>query len=442
MSASTISDGFGGAQAPDDLTQTMRKVEPEAIETELDTSWRATNASALASGGHAGARNTVMTLVIYANNRSEARRALATLSDPGAQASRAIVIIPSGATGDAPIEAYIATRPQSQDGSATSYSEQIVLMAHDSAVQHLPGTLLPLIVAGLPSFFWWMGEPPWRTELLESLMDSSDRLIVDTAAMPQPERSLMALDDLMRRKKTSCAISDLNSARQAPWRELVASFFDTPDMAPYLGAIDQVSIEYAAGAEYASEAPTNTAQAYLFAGWLASRLGWRALGGAAVGGAGGEHEQTLVNGVNQKITLQINARYGVTLKDRFDVSQVNIPIPTLDHSGATPNLTDHGHADSAASVAAGALMLVRLRSTVNGQVGSFTLAREADLEHASTLCKLPMGSQPSKTVHLPTIGETALLTEQLHQLEHDPLYEDALDAAAQLLDPRARRVTS
>ncbi|HUY75269.1 MAG TPA: glucose-6-phosphate dehydrogenase assembly protein OpcA [Ktedonobacterales bacterium] len=438
MSASTISDGFGGAQAPNDLTQTMRKVEPEAIETELDTSWREANASALASGGHAGARNTVMTLVIYANNRSEARRALAVLNDPGAQASRAIVILPSGATGDAPIEAYIATRSQTQEGGMTSYSEQIVLMAHDGAVQHLPGTLLPLIVAGLPSFFWWMGEPPWRTELLESLMDSSDRLIVDTAAMPQPERSLMALDDLMRRKKSSCAISDLNSARQAPWRELVASFFDTPEMLAYLGAIDQVSIEYAAGAEYTSEAPTNTAQAYLFAGWLASRLGWRALGGAgAARGGNGEHEQTLVNGVNQKITLQINARYGVTLKDRFDVSQVNIPIPTQDAPGAGADLTQSG----AASVAAGALMLVRLRSTVNGQVGSFTVAREADLEHASTLAKLPLGSQPSKTVHLPTIGETALLTEQLHQLEHDDLYEDALAAAAQLLDPRTRRVT-
>ncbi|HEY7976438.1 MAG TPA: glucose-6-phosphate dehydrogenase assembly protein OpcA, partial [Ktedonobacterales bacterium] len=310
MSTSTIGEGFGGAQAPNDLTQTMRKVEPEAIETELDTSWREANASALASGGHAGARNTVMTLVIYANNRSEARRALAVLNDPGAQASRAIVIVPTGATGDAPIEAYIATRSQSQEGGVTSYSEQIVLIAHDGAVQHLPGTLLPLIVTGLPSFFWWMGEPPWRTELLESLMDSSDRLIVDTAAMPQPERSLMALDDLMRRKKSSCAISDLNSARQAPWRELVASFFDTPDMAPYLGAIDQVSIEYAAGAEYASEAPTNTAQSYLFAGWLASRLGWRASGGAGRG-ANDEREQALVNGVNQKITLQINARYGV-----------------------------------------------------------------------------------------------------------------------------------
>jgi len=434
MSVNVVS----GGQPPNDLIQMMRKVEPENIEQELDTSWREANASALASGGHAGARNTVMTLVIYANNRSEARRALAVLNDPGAQASRAIVIVPTGATGDAPIEAYIATRPKAQEGGVTSYSEQIVLMAHDGAVQHLPGTLLPLIVAGLPSFFWWMGEPPWRTELLESLMDSSDRLIVDTAAMNQPERSLLALDDLMRRKKSSCAISDLNNARQAPWRELVAAFFDTPDMLTYLSSVDQVSIEYAAGAEYAAEAPTNTAQAYLFAGWLASRLGWRALGGGAARGSNDEHEQTLVNGVNQKITLQINARYGVTLKDRFDVSQVNIPIPTIAADGSVS--VDHTHG-AAASVAAGALMLVRLRSTVNGQVGSFTVAREADLEHASTLCKLPLGSQPSKTVHLPTIGETALLTEQLHQLEHDALYEDALAAAAQLLDPRTRRVT-
>ncbi len=426
-------------QSPLELTLSMRKVETDAIEKELDNSWREANASAIASGSHAGARNTVMTLVIYANTPGEARRALDTLSDPGAQAARAIVIVPTGATGAAPIEAYIATRLQTQDGVA-SYGEEIVLMAQDGAVQHLPGTLLPLIVAGLPSYFWWMGEPPWHTELLESLVDSSDRLIVDTAAMYQPERSLLALDDLTHRKKSSCAISDLNSARQAPWRELVAQFFDTPEMLAYLRAVDQVSIEYAAGAEFAAEAPTNTGQAYLFAGWLASRLGWRAAGGVAAHGANDEREYTLMNGVNQRIKLQINARFGVVLKDRFDISQTNIPIPTLASAVSGANPTDHMHSIfTAASVAPGALMLVRLRATVNGQVGSFTVAREADLEHASTLCQLAQGSPPSKTVHLPTIGEAALLTEQLHQLEHDSLYEDALAAAAQLLDPSVRR---
>ena len=421
-----------------DSALTMRKVETDAIEQELDNSWREANASAIAAGSHAGARNTVMTLVIYANTPSEARRALDTLSDPGAQAARAIVIVPTGATGAAPIEAYIATRLQTQDGVA-SYGEEIVLMAHDDAVQHLPGTLLPLIVAGLPSYFWWMGEPPWRTELLESLVDSSDRLIVDTAAMYQPERSLLALDDLTHRKQSSCAISDLNSARQAPWRELVAQFFDTPEMLAYLRAVDQVSIEYAAGAEFAAEAPTNTGQAYLFAGWLASRLGWRAAGGVAARGANDEREYTLLSGVNQRIKLQINARFGVVLKDRFDISQTNIPIPTLAPAGANP--AAHAHTGAASSVAPGALMLVRLRATVDGKIGSFTVAREADLEHASTLCQLPQaqGSPPSKTVHLPTIGEAALLTEQLHQLEHDTLYEEALAAAAQLLDPSVRR---
>ena len=38
---------------------------------------------------------------------------------------------------------------------------------------------------------------------------------------------------------------------------------------------------------------------------------------------------------------------------------------------------------------------------------------------------------PSQTVHLQSIGERELLAEQLSNLGHDPVYEEALAAAAQ-----------
>jgi hypothetical protein len=54
---------------------------------------------------------------------------------------------------------------------------------------------------------------------------------------------------------------------------------------------------------------------------------------------------------------------------------------------------------------------------------------------------VPENGLPSQTVHLPSLGESALLAEQLQQLTHDSIYEAALAAAAHLsgLTPRRAR---
>ncbi len=119
----------------------------------------------------------------------------------------------------------------------------------------------------------------------------------------------------MRRKKAS-AFSDLNWARQAPWRELTAQFFDDRQLMPYLEGIDRVTIEYAAGEE---DQPANAAQGHLFAGWLASRLGWRPLG--AMGrGMDSARQYTFVGPHGKHIALEINARFGVPLRRWLDVA--------------------------------------------------------------------------------------------------------------------------
>ena len=425
----TFTNGTNG-----DLTATMRKVEADAVEQELDNSWREANASALASGVHAGTRNSVLTLVVYTDGAEQAQRALSAIEEMTSQhPSRAIIVVPQKQNGGAAVETYISTQIQTRNG-ALSYGEEIVLKAHDGAVPHLPGAILPLIVSGLPSFLWWMGEPTWRTEFLEALVDGSDRLIVDSSEMKRPEVSLLALDDLMRRKKSSCAISDFNFSRQQPWREMVAAFFDSPDQRPYLSGIDRVTIEYAAGSE---DGATNPAQAYLFAGWLASRLNWRISGGGSQNGVDGERLHTLITPSNQKITLEMNARYGVAQQSWIDIiarqSQPKGAAAAHDHGADGQHA--HTKSQAAPSVGPGALMSINLHCVVNGQTGAFTVAREADMEHASTLSRLPQSVMPSQTVHLPTLGEAMLLADQLHQLEHDSLYEEALTAAASLINP-------
>ncbi len=85
-------------------------------------------------------------------------------------------------------------------------------------------------------------------------------------------------------------------------------------------------------------------------------------------------------------------------------------------------------------------MSVHISATLNGQRASFAAAREANLRNASTHCQVPSEAIPSQTVHLPTLGELASLSEELMRLTHDTLFEESLAAIIPALEPAVRRV--
>lgn len=70
-------------------------------------------------------------------------------------------------------------------------------------------------------------------------------------------------------------VSDLNWQRIAPWQELTAEAFDPPEKRASIKDIDQVSINYEKG---------NPSQAFLFLGWMASRLNWKPVSFVQEGG--------------------------------------------------------------------------------------------------------------------------------------------------------------
>lgn len=404
-----------------DLLAGMRKVEVDQIENALDVIWRETNVNTLTGGGVAVSRNAVMTLVIYTNDEAEAVRAMHEVDAMSAtHPSRCILVTAFQASEGGSLEAYVGSRLRTE-GGASSYGEQIVLEARDGTARHLPGAVLPLILSGLPSFLWWNGEPAWKTEQFEAMVDGSDRVIVDTSEMNHGEDGLVSLEDVEHRKISNCAFSDFNWTRQQPWRELVAGFFDSESLAPYLDGIDRLSVEYAAGAE--SSMP-NPASAYLFVGWLASRLNWRTQSSTHGTGRDEQRQHTLYSPSGQPIAVEVTARYGVPIKSWHTIVPEDASIDAS-ASGVRP-------ATGPACVGPGALMTVHLHARANGKTGTFAVARERDMRHASTLCHVPEHVLPSQTVHLPSLGESALLMEQLQQLTHNAVYESALAAAAHL----------
>jgi hypothetical protein len=91
-------------------------------------------------------------------------------------------------------------------------------------------------------------------------------------------------------------------------------------------------------------------------------------------------------------------------------------------------------------VGPGALMSVYIRAQANRTVASFSAARESDLRHASTHVQSPQGAMPSQTVHLPSLGESASLGDELMQFTHDALFEASLAAIMPALETGLRRV--
>ncbi len=403
----------------------MREVGLDGVEKELDNLWRDANAGIGSAGGHAIARNSVLTLVVFTHRRADANQLLNALHAlTGLHPSRSIFISADPrARGDL-LQASIATRVSDD---AASYGEDILIEAQVGAVRHLPGAVLPLIVSGLPAFLWWTGEPPWGSELFEALVDGCDRLIVDTSEMSHVEISLAALQDLQHRKGARCAISDTSWTAQGPWREILAQFFDSPEVRPYLDGVERITIEYAAGEE---DAPTNASQAYLYAGWLASRLGWRAQHSQFMG-LDASRQHTLRDVSGRLINLEINARFGLEQQIWWS-PQVG---------GETLNAGERAERDAAGNpwVRTGALMSIYLSSRLDTNHASFTVARERDLAHVTTACQVPNVAMPSQTVHLASISPVHPLAEQLQMLGRDPVYEDALTAAASLLVGHTRR---
>ncbi|WIG62081.1 MAG: hypothetical protein OJF49_004830 [Ktedonobacterales bacterium] len=391
----------------------LRPVELDAVERELDHLWRDANLQIASTAGHAIARNSVLTLVTVTTTEAEAQQLQGLIHSLSAQhPSRAIVVAADASKADEGITGYIGT----YTGQGNSYGEDIVLSAGGASVSHLPGVVLPLIVSGLPSFLWWTSEPPWGSELLEAMVDGCDRFIIDTSEMSNVAHSIRSLDDLMRRKSARCAISDISWTAQAPWRDIVAQFFDSVVVRPFIYNVERLTIEYAAGDEYM---PSNSSQAYLFAGWLASRLGWHIRLAQPTPGDG-SMQHTLHDASGRIVALEVNARYGIPQQGgliQFEKEE----------------------RDEGVFVRPGALMSIYIAARIDGQLGTFAVARERDLEHATTACQVPQASMPSQTIHLASVGETDPLAQQLGNLGHDSVYEEALAATALMMGASSSR---
>ncbi|MEB3313780.1 MAG: glucose-6-phosphate dehydrogenase assembly protein OpcA [Cyanobacteriota bacterium] len=140
--------------------------------------------------------------------------------------------------------------------------EYITLRGTKAALERVGDLVSSLIVEDLPRFVWWKATPSPEQPIFQNLARSSNCIIVDSSYFSDAEAELRIMQNLV---KSGLKIADLNWHRLAPWLELSAAAYDPPERRQAIEQIDQVGIDYEQG---------NAAQALMYLGWFASRLGW------------------------------------------------------------------------------------------------------------------------------------------------------------------------
>jgi glucose-6-phosphate dehydrogenase assembly protein OpcA len=216
-------------------------------------------------------RTSVLTLVVVAERPETAERALDAINELSSRhPSRALIIAPGDPDGPAWMDAAIYAQCRFSDRSlAETCTEQILLKTGGEMDAHLAELVQPLLIHDLPVVLWWPDDPPTGRHRFLSLLGTCDRLLVDSGAFSGDGLArLTGLVDICM--GGSPILHDIGWMRLTLWRELLAELFDHPLLAPELGSARTLRLDVLRpGAELRLAKPA------LYAGWLASVLGWR-----------------------------------------------------------------------------------------------------------------------------------------------------------------------
>jgi glucose-6-phosphate dehydrogenase assembly protein OpcA len=201
------------------------------------------------SGGAPVLRTSTMTHLAWAPPAwlGQARATLAGLRDR--HPARTILLVPEPRRPTA-ITARAGLYAVEIEGSRDAYAEVVELRLRGAAVAHPASIVLPLLIADLPVFCRWRGEPDWDSSQLEDLLGVVDRLVVNSSEWRRLPGTYERLAPLFDR----VGVSDIAFSRTLAWRARLAERW------PEIGGIRRLAVE------------GPKADALLLAGWLRSRL--------------------------------------------------------------------------------------------------------------------------------------------------------------------------
>jgi len=327
-------------------------------------------------------------LVAYASNETLLRRLVTSLTEVSKrQPSRTVIVLADRLRPESAIDAEVSI-DCSDLAAAGLCQENVKIIAHGRAADHVESVVAPLLLKQLPTYLWWPGQLPLGHRAFHALLSVANQLIIDSADFASPGDGYASVGRLAAATQ---GVNDLNWARLAPWRETIALFFDGPGVRDYVNGIQSMEIVFGRGeADFVSA----TASTLLLLGWMACRLGW-------------ETETSLEGLATKDVTLSVLA--GERL----------IPIQL--------KLADRGAA------AAGRLVHVSIEAELGSRPpASFSIDRSDDLEYVTITTAVEGEQDVCSALPLHRKTDEEHLADELSLAGHDTLYEQVVQFAARM----------
>lgn len=366
------------------------QIDVRAIERELASLWAVPQAVMAGGVEVLPTRTSVLNLVIYAPNEELAERATRLIESLATyHPSRVLIFsaISDPHAFDTDIDARVTSycRIDAPEHVAACV-EQVSITVLPDQLNVLPSIIAPLTLPDLPTFLWWMGQPPLNDARFDRVLLAADRLILDSFEFNRPLSSLVREADFCGQIGSVCVISDLNWARLTGWRETVAQFFDIPDCHWALEYISRLEIRY--GRDDAR--PDNPIQALLFIGWMSDRLGWQV-------------ESAEQQGANTWV---------------FTVAEPGGRSIVVEMAGRPSPSEFDGH-----------ILAVNLSAGDGSKSAALGASRVGDLAVIKMVARTDGQFRVERAIQVPPPGLHRLLIDELEQVVRDRIFERALQEA-------------
>lgn len=369
----------------------------QSVEQELGELWKQHTGEQDPEVDGAVMRARVLNLLVYVQSETALEEVNELLNEiTSAHPCRVIVMLAEVEGEDQDIEMFVSAHCLSQAGGGGKNlcGEQVTLKARGRYTVELPSAAAPLLVPDLPIFLWWREAPRLHDQTFANLSRTADRVVIDSADFRRPYDDVVELAGLLlNRSKEHARISDLNWARLTSWRTLLASFYDVEEYRSSLAGLNRVRIEYVPH-DLSSEAVVP--KALILAGWLASRLGWRAVPG-------------------ESLAKERSGAHSVTLEKE------GRPV-TVEFAGVERSAEMQG-------------WIARIELCAESlQPATFVVLRSPDGRYLETEVGGDAGhTRSARTLIAGDKTEAELVESELEILSHDRIYEEAIAAAVLML---------
>ena len=209
---------------------------------------------------------STLNLLVFIKGETTLQRSLQQIEDiiahhPG----RMIIAQVKPDRDDDTIKAHLSAYSQkTKEGQTQIAAELITLSTGKNGAGRLAGAILPLLLPDVPVFFWQSDMDDLLNPNFKTLLQYTDRLIINTPAEHESMASVGAMAKSILALQQECNISDLRWSKLTEWREAVAQIFDSENNLKLLDKIEDVEISY-----YGDHLSSH---AVLMAGWLSQTL--------------------------------------------------------------------------------------------------------------------------------------------------------------------------